>query len=383
MELKTLFSPGKIGNVEIKNRIVRSATYEKRATKYGKVAPELIDFLCELAKGGTGLIISGMIAVHPSGTGSQYGAWIYDDSFISGQRELTKAVHDCSEAKIAAQIAHTGIQGTNPKYDPIGPSPMPINSYGKKPRGLTAQEVGEVINWFVAATRRIYESDYDIVQLHAAHGYLLSNFVSPYSNKREDEFGGTPQKRAKILVEIYKGIRQEVDKNFPVTIKLQTNDFFKGGLELEEGKEIAKTLVDAGFDAIEPSGGSVETIIGKQDNYPSLRVKTPEQENYFLPIVKELKPIMGDCPIILMGGIKNPVSIEQILRDGDADFIAMCRPLINEPDLSNRWKSGDTSPAKCISCNSCYMTMVSGATHCVVRKRRERRLHKKEMKLNK
>ena len=383
MELKTLFSPGKIGNVEIKNRIVRSATYEKRATKYGEIAPELIDFLCELAKGGTGLIITGMIAVHPSGTGSQYGAWIFNDSFISGQRELTKAVHDCSDAKIAAQIAHTGIQSTHPKYDPIGPSPMPINSYGRKPRGLTSQEIEEVIDWFVAASRRVYESNFDSVQLHAAHGYLLSNFLSPFSNKREDEYGGTPQKRAKILIDIRKRIREEVDRKFPVIIKLQIRDFFSGGLELDEGKIIAKVLVDAGFDAIEPSGGSVETIIGKQDNYPSLRLKTSEQENYFLPMVKELKPIMGDCPIILMGGIKNPLTVEQILQNGDADFIAMSRPLIHEPDLPNRWKSGDLSPAKCISCNSCYMTMVAGPTHCVVRKRREKRLLREQSKLNK
>lgn len=122
MKLKYLFSPGKIGNVQIKNRIVRSATYEKRASKYGLVTDRLIELYTDLAQGGTGLIITGMIAVHPRGSGSPYAAYLYDDSFLSGQRKLVKAVHDYSDVKIAAQIAHTGRAGTHPKYEPIAPS---------------------------------------------------------------------------------------------------------------------------------------------------------------------------------------------------------------------------------------------------------------------
>lgn len=339
--------------------------------------------MCDLAKGGTGLIITGMVAIHPSGAGSQFGSWLFDDSYIEGQKELTKAIHDYSGVKIAAQIAHNGIESTHPKYDPIGPSPIASIMTRRATRELTADGIREVIGWFVDAARRVYESEYDMVQLHGAHGYLLCNFVSPITNKRTDEFGGTPQKRAKVLVDIYDRIRKEVDKNFPVMVKLQTRDFVPGGLELDESKQIVKLLSETGFDAIEPSGGSVATIMGNQDNYPSLRVKTPEQENYFLPIVKELKPIMKDCPIILMGGIKNPLTVEPLLNDGIADFIALSRPLIYEPELPNRWMSGDISPAKCISCNSCYMTMMSGSTHCVVRKKHEKSLMRKQGNLNK
>ena len=371
MKLKYLFSPGKIGNVQIKNRIVRSATYEKRASKYGLVTDRLIELYTDLAQGGTGLIITGMIAVHPSGSGSPYAAYLYDDSFLSGQRKLVKAVHDYSDVKIAAQIAHTGRQGTHPKYEPIAPSAILYKITNRMPRELTPDEIKEVITWFVDTGRRAYESGYDMVQLHAAHGYLLCNFVSPRTNIRTDEYGGNTQKRTKIFVDIFNQLRDEVGKNFPIIIKLQTQDFIPGGLNLNEGKEVAKILVDTGYNAIEPSGGGEESQIGTNNAYPSKIIKSPEGENYFLPTIKELKPIMKDCPIILMGGIKNPLSAEKFLKLRIADFISMSRPLIREPDLPNRWKSGDISPARCISCNECYETMFNGEVYCVVRKRLE------------
>ena len=157
----------------------------------------------------------------------------------------------------------------------------------------------------------------------------------------------------------------------------QTQDFIPGGLTLDEGVHIAKILSDIGFDAIEPSGGGAETQIGVKDAFPSKAIKSPEEENYFLPTAKKIKPFMKNCALMLMGGIKNPISAEKILQNELADFISMCRPLIYEPDLPNRWKNGDLSPAKCISCNSCYMTMLTGPVYCVVRRKAERKKQKK------
>lgn len=377
MELKILFSPEKIGNVQIKNRIVRSATYTHKSEKYGIVGDTLVKFYEELAQGGTGLIISEFIAVDPSGTMSTYQLRLDNDSFIKGQRKLVQAVHNYPEVKIAAQIAHTGRQGVHPKYPPVAPSPLPEKTTGLTPRELTKTEIEDLVRKFVTAGRRAYESEYDMVQLHAAHGYFLSNFISPYTNRRTDEYGGSNENMTRILTEIYDGIKDEVGKNFPIIIKLQTQDFIPGGLEMKQGIEIAKILVENGFEAIEPSGGIGETQIGTKNAYPSRQIKSREEENYFLPVVKELKPSMKNSKMILMGGIKNPISAENFLKTKITDFISMCRPLIHEPNLPNRWMSGDLSPAKCKSCNSCYVTIFTGPLYCVIKRKLEKREQRK------
>ncbi len=376
LELETLFSPEKIGNIQIKNRIVRSATHMRSTEKYGYVGDKLIEIYSELARGGTGLIISGFTAVDPGGTANPYQACLYDDSFMPGQKKLIKAVHEYADVKIAIQIAHTGRQGYHPKYHPVAPSPVLFKITGLTPRELTANEIETLIQKFVDAGKRSYECGYDMVQLHAAHGYFLSNFISPYTNKRTDEYGGDTQKRAKILIDIYNGLRDELESNFPIIIKLQTEDFIPNGLSLEEGVEYAKILSEIGFDAIEPSGGGGDAQILSKKPYPSLNIKSPEEENYFLHNNKRIKPFLNKCKLIAMGGIKNPISAERILKENIADFISLSRPLIYEPDLPKRWQNGDISPAKCISCNGCYMTMMQGPVYCVTKKKREEKMTK-------
>jgi len=373
LELRTLFSPEKIGNVQIKNRIVRSATFMGSAEKYGYVNKKLIDIYSELARGGTGLIISGFTAVDPGGAASPYQACLYDDSFIPGQKNLVETVHQYPDVKIAVQIAHTGRQGYHPKYHPVAPSPIPFKTTGLTPRELASEEIEELIQKFIDAGCRAYTCGYDLIQLHAAHGYFLSNFISPYTNKRTDDYGGNTQKRLKILIDIYNGLKDELGKNYPVTVKLQVQDFIPDGLTLEEGVEYAKILSEIGYDAIEPSGGGGDAQFLTKKAYPSLHIKTPEEENYFLPHVKKIKPYMKKSKLFLMGGIKNPIFAEKALQENYADFISMSRPLIYEPNLPNRWKEGDISPAKCISCNGCYMTMRVGPVYCVTKKRLEKR----------
>ncbi len=363
MELKTLFSPEKIGNVEVKNRIVRSATYTHSATKDGYVTDEMIKFYTNLAKGGTGLIITGITTIDKVGTIQPGQTCLYDDSYIEGQKKFVNAVHEISDVKIAPQLSHSGRQGLTP----IAPSAITFKEGDRMPKELTNEEVKEVVRNFIDAGRRTYESGYDMIQLNAGHGWLISNFLSPFTNKRTDEYGGNMENRMRMLVEIYNGIVDEVGKSYPIIVKLQTQDFIDDGLSLEEGKLIAEKLVDLGFAAIEPSGGSGEISRLYKIRYPSKKVMAQEDENYFLPAVKKLNPIMKDCKSILMGGVRNALKIESLLQENMMDFIAMSRPLICEPNLPNRWKEGDLSPPLCNSCNRCYFSTGSGIVACTVK----------------
>ncbi|MFW9867610.1 MAG: NADH:flavin oxidoreductase [Candidatus Thorarchaeota archaeon] len=373
MELKTLFSPEKIGNVKIKNRIVRSATFEHRAEKYGYVGQKIIDFYDELARGGTGLIITGFTGIDPSATGSPYQLRLDSDSYISGQRKLVKIVHDQVDTKLAIQIVHLGRQCEHPKFPTIAPSPIPEKTTGITPKELSTKEIYDLIKKFRDTAIRAYSCGYDMIQLHAAHGYLLSNFVSPYTNRRTDEFGGSIENMSRILVEIFHQIRDELGKEFPITIKLQTDDSVPGGLTLDMSSKIAEILANTGYDAIEPSGGIYESQLFHKNPYPSKLIKSSEGENYFLQTAKLLKPLLKKAKLILVGGIKNPLSAEKILKENHADFISLCRPLIYEPNLPNRWKSSDTSPAKCISCNSCLTVIRTGPVYCVTKKNLEKK----------
>ncbi len=364
MKFDHLFSLGRIGKLKIKNRLIRSATSENLAVENGKVGDQLVKFYTELAEGGTGLIITGGLAVHPSSTLTRHAPCLYDDSFLVGQRKLVAAVHNISECKIMGQLVHTGRQTGNRKYQPVAPSPIASRIYKRIPRELETGEIEDIAKMFVNAGRRAYESGYDAVQLHAAHGYLLSTFVSPYSNTRKDEYGGNTQKRTKILVEIYNQLKDEVGKNFPVTIKLQTQDDVPGGLTLKEGKKVAKIVAKTGYDAIEPSGGGVEAV-AEGSGLPSRIIKSSEEENYFQQTANKLRPDLGSCSLILMGGIRNPLSAEKILEEKTAEFVAMSRPLIYEPELPNRWHKGDPSPALCTSCNACYQSVREGSLRCI------------------
>lgn len=374
MNFDHLFKSGAIGNVSIKNRLVRSATWESRATKDGYVTDSLIEFYKELAEGGIGLIITGYIAVDPIGAQTIRMSRIYDDSYMKGQTKLVNAVHESSDVKIAAQIAHTGNNVISKDLETVGPSAIRDPITKKFCRVLKKNEIEEIITKFVKAGIRAYECEYDMVQLHAAHGYLLSDFISPFTNRRDDEFGGSTLNRIKIIVDIYQGIRDHLGNDFPVIIKLTTRDFLGEGkgLSLEEGVEIAKHLVELGFDAIEPSCGRTNLRATNNKSFPSVNFNTPEDENYFLPLAKALKPGMKDCPLILMGGIRNPLSAEKILRDQIADFISMSRPFIYEPHLAKRWKNGDISPSLCTNCNACFGTGGRGEVHCVIRKKLEK-----------
>lgn len=372
--MERLFKPGKIGRVQLSNRIVRSATFEGMASQEGYILEEYINFYRFLADGGAGLLITGANAVDSRYTVGSKCACLNDDAFIREQSRFVAAVHDYWEVKIGVQLAHNGRQGNHPKYQPIAPSSILYKPTNQIPKELTIPEIEELIKKFVAAGRRAYESGYDLVQLHAAHGYLLSSFLSPYTNKRTDEFGGPIENRTKILVDIYQQMRDEIGKNFPILIKLQIVDGVQDGITIEEGKKIAQILVKTGYDAIEPSGGLAELQMKTDNALPSKKVKGPDDENYLSFASEALHPIMKHCALIQVGGIRNPVSAEKMLQSKICDFISMSRPLIIEPNLPTRWLEGDLTPAQCISCNSCLIAIYMGQpVHCTVKKKLERK----------
>ena len=380
IELKTLFSPEKIGKIQIKNRIIRSATYTNMASENGIPTEKQIEFYKILAKGGTGLIITEITSIDKTGRSSTEQLCLYDDFQIVGHKKLVDAVHEYSGIKIAPQLSHAGRGSFHPNIQPVAPSSIQNTLTKKTPRELKIEEIREIIKNFGDACRRAYESGYDLVQLNAGHGWLLSNFLSPLTNKREDEYGGDIQGRAKILMDIYHQVIDEMGKKFPITLKLQTNDFLPEGLVIEESMEIAKLLIDVGYCAIEPSGGGFELAGMGVKPYPSAVVSKPEDENYFLPSVEKFEEIKKECPIILMGGVRNPQVAEKFLQEKIANFISLSRPLIYEPDLPNRWKSGDFSPPLCTSCNQCFATIMSGPLHCPVKKKAEKRRRREEKK---
>ena len=374
IELKTLFSPKKIGNVEIKNRIVRSATELVAADDAGYVTDQYIETYKKLAEGGVGLIITEVTAIDEEGkiqsTGQQC---LFDDSFIAGNKKLCDTVHEISDVKIAPQLNHAGrVRGVAPH-----PYTYKIMNKEKPCRPMSADDIQQLIKNFGSAARRAYESGYDMVQLNGGHGWLLNNFQSAYINQRTDEYGGSTEGRTKVLVDIYNEITDQTDKNYPVCIKINGQDFVEGGITLDEAEKITKILVDTGYAAFEPSGGGGVTIF-QDPSYPFVVVKSPDQENYFLETVKRLKPAMKDVPVMLMGGVRNPEIAEKLLQEGTIDFISMSRPFIYEPGLPNRWKSGDTSPALCTSCNKCLPTSRPGPVYCPIQKKAEKRRLRQE-----
>ena len=214
------------------------------------------------------------------------------------------------------------------------------------------QEIDQVVEAFGKAAGRAKKAGFDGVQLHAAHGYLLSQFLSPFFNKRTDNYGGSIENRARILLEAFHAVRNEVGEEYPVFVKINSEDFVEGGLTVAEMLQVCAMLEKAGVDAIEMSGGTIYA----SGAYSSCRVgalDSPEKEVYYKEAAVRYKEKIN-VPLILVGGIHSFGVSEHLISEGVADFISICRPLIREPNLIKRWKDGDTAPPACVYCNGCF-----------------------------
>ena len=354
-----LFEPTKIKNMDLRNRFVRSATYDGCADK-GSVTEKQISLYTTLAEGGVGLIITGITCVHDNGRTSKFQNSISNDEFIPGLKRLAFAVHDRG-AKIAVQLFHAGREARFPKSSdrvPMGPSFLEMDPYFKAGyRAMTESEIWEVVRAFSDGAKRASEAGFDAVQIHGAHGYLLSQFLSPYTNHRDDEWGGELKNRIRLHHEILKDIRQKVGKDYPVLIKIGVQDGFPGGLEFSEGKVAAQYLAESGFDALEISQGLRGT--GWENTEFRTKINVLDREAYFRHWCREIKDQV-DVPVMMVGGLRTFKLMEEIIQKKEADFISLSRPLIREPGIINEWKRGDHHRAKCISCNECFELLLKG-----------------------
>jgi len=356
-----LFEPITVKGIQIRNRFVRSATYEGCADEKGFVTQKQIDFYSKLSAGGVGLIITGIIYVIESGKLMRFQNSLTNDRFINGLKKLTKTVH-LKGGKIAAQLCHAGrearhLHGINSL--PIAPSVVESDPYFQgKCRAIETAEIWEIISAFGDAAKRAREADFDAVQIHGAHAYLLSQFLSPFTNKRLDEWGGSLINRLRIHREIYRDIRNKVGEDYPIMIKIGVVDCIQNGLSAVEGQAAAQLLGETGYDALEISQG----LRGKGYEQSEFRpnVTLVDREAYFREYSRYVKK-MVKVPVILVGGLRSLEVMEEIVKQGDADLVSLSRPLIKEPNLVKEWEKGSKRRSQCISCNRCLeMLMMSG-----------------------
>jgi 2,4-dienoyl-CoA reductase-like NADH-dependent reductase (Old Yellow Enzyme family) len=364
--MSKLFETTKLNGMTMKNRFVRSATAEGMATDDGACTPRLVNLMGELAEGGVGLIITGHAYVTKRGQATPWQLGIYDDALIPGLRRMIDAVHQ-RDGKIVAQLAHSGILA-NPKLtggQSLGPSAIE-GLDGVVAQEMQIEDIQGVVEAFGTAAERACEAGFDGVQLHAAHSYLLSQFLSPAFNLRKDTYGGAIENRARVLVEVVETIRKRVGEDYPLLIKLNSRDFLEGGLELEDSIQAGAMLKEAGINAIEISGGTFASGAFMPTRKGIIKEK---DEAYFKAEALAFKAHI-DLPIILVGGIRSFSVAEKIVNDYIADYISMCRPFIREPGLVNRWGSGDLSKATCVSDSKCFRPALTGkGVYCVVEKR--------------
>lgn len=390
--MSVLFQQTNIKGMELKNRLVRSATVEGMADKDGAPTRDLFNLYEKLAKGGVGLIITGAAYVSEDSKLPFYGMSTIRDEHINIYRDLVEHVHK-NGTRIAMQIAHAGRQTTKEAAgtQPIAPSAVEEKVLFVKPRAMTEDDIGRVIEDFSMAARRVREAGFDAVQIHAAHGYLVNQFLCPHTNRRTDSWGGSLENRMRFVQAIYEQCRKEVGDDFPIFIKINEYDNMKNGLKTEESVVMAKMMSDMGFDGIEVSCG-----IG-EDGLSQLRGEVPMEamlkewpmyrnKNFIFkfmmkhfgrkmmntpPLVEaynresaSLIKSKVKVPVFLVGGVTDPATMEDIIKNGDADYISLCRSLIADPGFVELIRNGSREKSRCIHCNLCLAYMVSYSLKC-------------------
>lgn len=359
-KLTKLFDPIKIGKLELKNRIVMPALNTKFGTEWGAVNDRLIDYFVERAKGGVGLIVIENTCIDwPAGKAGTNPIRADDWKFIQGLHDLAEAVH-LYGAKIATQLQHPGRQGSSltsaEGQQLVAPSEIPCLPTGAEmPHALTIEEIEVLIGKYIMGATITKAAGFDAVEIQGGHGYLITQFMSPYSNKREDEYGRDFEGRMKFPISIIEGIRMVVGPDFPIIFRLSADEYVEGGLALEDNKLIARRLEAAGVDAISVSSGIYESPPWYSRIFPTAGM--PVGCN--VPLAQEIKKVVK-IPIIVAGKLGNPVLAEKVLREGKADLIAMGRALLADPELPRKAHEGrfeDICP--CIYCNEACIGNIS------------------------
>ena len=387
-----LFEESTIAGMTLKNRIIRSATHEGMGSPDGYPLDNLRKLYIRLAKGGIGAIITGFVSVQKSGKTLKNMRMFHDDCYIEAYHALNQELKQY-KVPVICQIAHGGIQTTTgiTGMDVVAPSNFQSKTYRNRARELTGAEIRELIDSFVQAVKRAKQAGFDGVQFHCGHGYLLNEFLSPYTNKRKDRWGGTTENRFRIMAEIIDEARNLVGK-YPLLAKLTTHEGHKNGIDLNEGIKLSELFQKKGIDGLEVSCGGVD------DGFNAVRAPELPMEAMFqfFPgmnnlssfqkmVTKIISPLMVkkhkpyrmynvsaaeaikkhiDIPVIVVGGIRSLEEMVSILENEQANYISLCRPLIIEPNLVNKLKQGKQKESKCIDCAFCLLGVISNQLRC-------------------
>lgn len=346
MEFKAVFQPIKIGNLEIRNRFVVPPMGTNYANNDGTLSQRSIDYYAERAKGGFGLITVEVTAVSPTGKAIVNEPGLWCDEQIESYRKLAEACHEHG-AKVSVQLHHAGRQTKAAVIDgkqPVSASPIPCPVCGEIPQEMTTEEVYEMIENFVAAAERAKKAGIDAVELHGAHGYLIAQFMSPYSNKRVDEFGGSFENRMRFPLLIIKGIRRRLGNGYPIIFRLSGEEKVTGGRGIAETRAIARLLEAAGVNAFHVTSGvygSMDWIFGSSDSPVA----------YMTGFAEEVKKSVS-VPVITVGRINDPYIAEELIASGRVDMVSIGRQSIAEPHFPNKTLTGMIDEiAPCIGCN--------------------------------
>ncbi len=381
------FAPARLGPIELRNRVVKAATFEGRTPKR-VVTPELIEFHRRFAAGGVGMTTVAYCAVTRAGSTDGHQIVLDNPEVGAGLRRLTDAVHE-QGAAIAAQIGHAG-----PVANPMGtksPALAPSRVFSplgmRRTKAVTASEIATIVEQYAHGAGVLRDAGFDSIEVHIGHGYLLSAFMSPRLNKRDDEYGGSLQNRARFPLEVVRAVRAAAGRDIAVTAKVNMTDGVRGGFWLDESVEFARMLeADGSLDALTLTGGSSfenpmyyfrgEAPVGEMaEMFPGL-LKTgikvfggvffksyPFEEAYFLPYARQFRDALS-MPLVLLGGINRRDTITHALDDGFS-FVQMGRALLREPELLLEMQKDPERESLCIHCNKCMPTIYTG-TRCVL-----------------
>jgi 2,4-dienoyl-CoA reductase-like NADH-dependent reductase (Old Yellow Enzyme family) len=335
------------------NRFVRSATWEGLAAGNGAATQELERLYADLGR-TVGLVISGHAFVDPAGGLGEQQLGAHDDALLPSLERLASAVHGAG-GKVALQISHAGLMANRPRAvggpaAPLGPSVLQTET-GPVGMAMTAEQIAAVPPAFARAAARARAAGYDAVQIHAAHGYLLSEFLSPFFNRRTDEYGGGAQGRTRLVEEVVAAVRSAVGADYPVLIKVNSEDFLPGGATTDDLAATAAVVQEAGVDAIELSGGT--SLSGDHRSVRTGAALHGRQGAYYEAAALKLKPSLM-VPLQLVGGIRSLAEAERLVAQEVADYVSLSRPLICEPGLVGRWQRGERRASRCRSCNECF-----------------------------
>ncbi len=355
-----LSNPFQIGNLKLNNRIVMPPMATNFAGPDGSVNERHIAYYVRRAQGGAGYITFEHTGVLQQGKAFPSMALIDSDRQIPSFRKLTEAIHR-EGGKIVIQINHAGRQTSSAITGSplVAPSAIPCPVRKEGPVALSPEQIPKIVEAFALAAGRVKEAGADGVEIHMAHGYLLNQFLSPYSNKREDEYGGNAQRRMRAPIEVLQAVRHKVGLDFPIICRLSADEYVEEGLKLEASKEIAGALEKNGANALHISACVAASVYFNQPPYYV-------EEGVFAHLAQGIKSVVN-IPVITVGRIRTPELANRILEDKKADLVSMGRALIADPDLPAKAFGGrreDIIP--CISCNRCIVSIRKGALQCAV-----------------